>query len=165
MQTLSVGLAALASLFQSAKHSASKALLTNYAKSTSILNMIFMKHMVKTILYILIILFLSNEKIGKSLNNLINLVKDRKNSKSSNILLGLVLVASFEIAFAFPYYTGLRMFDLSSYVLMITIFTILFNIFSGYINFNETFNMQKIFGIALCIVGIIFIKLSNGDKI
>lgn len=162
MKSLSIILASLTSLFQSAKYGTTKYLLTDYSNTTSILNMVFIKHIIKSLLYIIIILFLSNENMYNIINNLNTLVVNsfNNNNKSLSILIGLTLVACFEISLIYPYYHGLRLFNLNSYILMITVFTIFFNIIFGYIYLNEKFNTFKIIGIIICIIGIILIKLS-----
>jgi multidrug transporter EmrE-like cation transporter len=153
--------AGLTSAFESTKHGISKAILSEYASKTSVINMLFVKHIVKTILYIVLIIILTNESLQNSFTQLGNMVTDTTNLKFNDnmkILLAIVLVAFVEIAYSFPYYTGIKKFELSTFILMITICTVIFNIIIGKIFFNEKFTSKKIMGIITCIIGISLIR-------
>lgn len=153
--------ASLAAAFESTKHGISKATLSEYANKTSVINMVFIKHLVKTLLYISLIIILTNESLGKSFNQLGNMITDTINLKfneNMKILIAIILVAFVEIAYSFPYYTGIRQFELSTFVLMITVCVLLFNIIIGRMFFDEKFTVKKIIGIVTSLVGITLIR-------
>jgi multidrug transporter EmrE-like cation transporter len=153
--------AGLAAAFESTKHGISKATLSEYANKTSVINMVFIKHLIKTLLYIGLIIILANETLGKSFNQLGNMVTDTINLKfneNMKIFIAIILVGFVEIAYSFPYYTGIRQFELSTFVLMITVCVLLFNIIIGRMFFDEKFTVKKVIGIATCLVGITLIR-------
>lgn len=153
--------ASLAAAFESTKHGLSKASLSEYANKTSVINMVFIKHIVKTLLYIGLIIILTNESVGKSFKQLGNMITDTVNLKFNNnmkILIAITLVAFVEIAYSFPYYTGIRKFNLSTFILMITICITVFNMIIGKMFFKENFTIKKLIGIAICVIGITLIR-------
>jgi multidrug transporter EmrE-like cation transporter len=153
--------AGLTSAFESTKHGISKAVLSEYANKTSVVNMLFMKHMIKTFFYILLVILLTNESLQNSFTNISNIVTDTFNLKyneNMKIFIAIALVAFVEIAYSFPYYTGIRKFELSTFILMITIFTVIFNMLLGKMFFDEKFTIKKIMGIIVCIIGITLIR-------
>lgn len=151
----------LTSAFESTKHGISKAVLSEYADDTTVINMLFIKHIIKTVLYITVVVLLTNESLQNSFSNLGNMITDTINLKFNNnmkILIAIILVAFVEIAYSFPYYTGIRKFELSTFILMITIFTVIFNMILGKMFFDEKFTNKKIIGIVICIIGITLIR-------
>jgi drug/metabolite transporter (DMT)-like permease len=153
--------ASLSAAFESTKHGLSKATLSEYANKTSVINMVFVKHIIKTLLYVFLIIIFTNESLGKSFKQLGNMVTDTINLKfneNMKILIAITLVAFVEIAYSFPYYTGIRKFNLSTFILMITICITVFNMVIGKMFFKENFTVKKLIGIAICIIGITLIR-------
>jgi drug/metabolite transporter (DMT)-like permease len=147
----------LTSAFESTKHGISKATLTKYATSTTVMNMIFIKHIVKTFFYIIVILLLKNESLSRSFNELGVMMKDTVNLKLNTnmvIFIGIAIAGLMEVVYSFPYYIGIEKYSLGTFVIMITIFTVIFNTTIGRLFFNETITVKKIIGIILSVTGI-----------
>ena len=158
---IQLAFAGLTSAFESTKHGVSKAILSEYANKTSVINMLFMKHLLKLLFYIILVILLTNESLQNSFTNIGNILSDTVNLKyneNMKIFIAIVLVAFVEIAYSFPYYNGIRKFELSTFILMITIFTVTFNMILGRMFFDEQFTSKKIIGIIVCIVGITLIR-------
>lgn len=153
--------ALIASGFSSIKFGLSKTTLIPYANNISLINMIFIKHIIKTLFYVIFayILSKSNFKIITSeLSKL--LLETRKGilglemNNYFSLFIIICLVSVIEILYSFPFYTGLKKFKLSTFTISTTILSIILNLALGIFFFNESICFSQYVGVILCIIGV-----------
>lgn len=129
--------------------------LTDYINKTSIMNFIFIKHIIKSLLYIsiFIILYIVNKNYFKAVKYI------RPNLK---LLLAIGFVALLEILTAFPFYEAFKKFKLSYFIpVSIIVYTLFNSLLSHYI-LKESFSYKVILGSLIAVFGL-YLILSNGS--
>lgn len=150
--------------FSTIKYGLSKSTLIPYANDITLFNMIFIKHIVKTFFYILIAYLLAPKNFKIVANELYKLVTESKNSVLGlkmngyfKLFIVLCIVSVIEIVYSFPFYTGLKKFKLSSYLIITTILGIILNLALGMVFFDEKVYFIQFVGVILCIIGVTLI--------
>lgn len=153
--------ALVASSFSTIKYGLSKTTLVPYANKIGLINMIFIKHIIKTIFYVIVAYLLSPKNLKTLTLEITKLLTETKKSILGlkmypyfKLILIICLVSIIEIAHAFPFYTGIKKFKLSTYVISITILSIILNLAIGMLVFNETIIFTQYIGIILCLIGV-----------
>lgn len=153
--------ALLASGFSAIKYGLSKTTLIPYANDINLLNMIFIKHIIKTVFYLIFVYLLSKSNFKLISNELGKLLTETKKgflglkiNKYFKLFLIICLVSIIEIVYSFPFYTGLKKFKLSTFVISTTILGIILNLTLGVAFFNETIYFTQFVGVILCIIGV-----------
>ena len=145
----------LHSLLLTGKNGITKKYLNDYISNTSILNFIFIKHIIKTILYLSILagLYLFNKYYLRTINY---------SKPSKSIIIFVIIVGLLEILTAFPFYEAFKRFKLSYFIpASIIIYTLMNTLLSHYI-LKEKFSYKVILGTFISIIGI-YILLTNGS--
>ena len=153
--------ALLASGFSAIKYGLSKTTLIPYADDITLLNMIFIKHIIKTLFYLIFIYIISksnfkivSSELSKLLSETKNGVLGLKMNKYFKLFIIICLVSIIEIVYSFPFYTGLKKVKLSTFVISTTILGIILNLTLGVTFFNETIYFTQFAGVILCIIGV-----------
>lgn len=156
--------ALLTSGFSTIKYGLSKNTLVPYANKIGLINMIFIKHLIKTVFYILVLYLLSPKNYKTLSTELTKMFSETKLSilglKMSpyfKLFLIICLVSVIEIVYSFPFYTGIKKFKLSTYVISITILSIILNLALGMLVFNEKIYFTQYIGVILCLIGVTLI--------
>ena len=155
--------ASLFSLLNVVKTVLTKSYIISYISKTSLINVLFIKHLLKTLIYILLILFIPNmySLIKNELHTKMFNLFDNNNWKIIGILL---LVGLIEIGFTVPFYSGIKNYNLSSYIALITILYIIFNTIISIIIYKENVKKEVIGGIIVSLIGISIILKYNGNN-
>jgi len=140
-----------------------KLYLLDFINNTSILSFLYIKHLIKFVLYLILFLLIPISQT-EFFNSLKSTYFNYKDINASKIILATLIVGIIEIIIAFPLYLGLTTNKLSTFISSSTIATIIFNVILGIVVFNEAVTRQFIFGLCFSIIGLYLILNSNGDS-